>query len=216
MHCMGSSLYVRQSAVSNGFLHRLKRPFGEIVKMIEGDPGTPGQSGAPLNRTRQALSGWAWVPAPLLFASLIGLEAFGPDQSFESWAALFVSSFLFTTVASLVVSVLAARSFLTTRAPGLLFLGMGVLVWGSAGPLGPVVFPNIAGAERLDVLINDVLSYSRVSKGEASLDPVALDQVVATIIREYPDFHSAEKNIEVRGFLPTVIVREFVVVLSLI
>jgi signal transduction histidine kinase len=61
------------------------------------------------------------------------------------------------------------------------------------------------GANRLDTLIQDVLNYSRASKGEASLEPVSLDRVVEDIIREYPDIYSQRMSIQVAEPLPVVL-----------
>jgi PAS domain S-box-containing protein len=63
----------------------------------------------------------------------------------------------------------------------------------------------MAGAVRLDALINDVLTYSRVTKGEASLGVLSLDRLVSDIIREYPDLHQYSANIQVRRPLGNVI-----------
>jgi signal transduction histidine kinase len=63
----------------------------------------------------------------------------------------------------------------------------------------------VSGAHRLDALINDVLSYSRVSKGEVTLEPLALDDLITNLIAEYPDLQSHAARIEVRRPLPRVI-----------
>jgi signal transduction histidine kinase len=60
------------------------------------------------------------------------------------------------------------------------------------------------GAERLDALIKDVLDYSRVSKGEAAIEPVVVSEVIASTIREYPDLNAGAARIEIREPLPRV------------
>src|SRR5690348_9662611 len=81
---------------------------------------------------------WAWVPAPIFFVLLAVLESLNLQNFHESWSVLFISSFLCTTVASGVVSILIGRSFMASGGRGLLFLIVGALLWGCAGPVGPV------------------------------------------------------------------------------
>jgi signal transduction histidine kinase len=63
----------------------------------------------------------------------------------------------------------------------------------------------MTGAERLDALINDVLDYSRVSKGEVRLERVSLSEVVSHTIGEYPHLQAKAALIEVREPLHPVI-----------
>jgi PAS domain S-box-containing protein len=79
---------------------------------------------------------------PVLFIGLLVLQAANPQGAFESWIVLLMLGLLFTTLASVVVSILVGRSFLTTGATGLLFLGTGALIWGIAAPIGPILFPG--------------------------------------------------------------------------
>jgi len=53
----------------------------------------------------------------------------------------------------------------------------------------------MAGAERLDRLIQDVLTYSRVGRGNMELEPVELENLVRTIIREHPSLEAAQGRI---------------------
>ena len=64
----------------------------------------------------------------------------------------------------------------------------------------------IRSSARLDRLIQDVLSYSRVLHAKALVRPVALDRLVRDIIATYPNGHKAEFHIQ--GKLPTVIGNE--------
>ncbi len=59
-------------------------------------------------------------------------------------------------------------------------------------------------AARMDALITDVLSYSRVSRAIADLAPVDLDQLVPNIIEQYPNLHEVAGAIHVERPLPKV------------
>lgn len=63
-------------------------------------------------------------------------------------------------------------------------------------------------ASRMDSLIQDVLNYTRVSRGEALLVPVDLDVLVRDIIATYPDWHGRTVAIDVEGKLPLVLGHE--------
>lgn len=63
----------------------------------------------------------------------------------------------------------------------------------------------MTGAERLDALINDVLDYSRVSKGDVRIEPVSLSRVVSHTISEYPHLQAKSTQVEVREPLPNVL-----------
>ncbi len=64
------------------------------------------------------------------------------------------------------------------------------------------------GASRMDQLIRDVLTYSRVSRREMQLQPVALDRLVRDVIEQYPEFAANRAKITIRGQLPSVIAHE--------
>ena len=60
---------------------------------------------------------------------------------------------------------------------------------------------------RLDLLVQDVLAYSKVSKGEILLNPAPVGPLIDEILRSYPEF--AEKaTITVEGPLPVVMAHE--------
>jgi PAS domain S-box-containing protein len=63
----------------------------------------------------------------------------------------------------------------------------------------------IASASRLDALITDVLSYSRVAMSPAQLQPVNLDRLLNEIVEQYPQFQEAASAIHVERPLPTVL-----------
>jgi PAS domain S-box-containing protein len=64
----------------------------------------------------------------------------------------------------------------------------------------------IRSSSRLDRLIQDVLSYSRVLHAKGLVQPVDLDGLVSDIIATYPNGHKAEFHIQ--GKLPTVLGNE--------
>jgi PAS domain S-box-containing protein len=63
-----------------------------------------------------------------------------------------------------------------------------------------------AASNRLDKLITDVLSYTRLARGEIDLKPVNLDRLVEDITYQYPALQNAE--IEIAPDLGTVIAAE--------
>jgi signal transduction histidine kinase len=63
-------------------------------------------------------------------------------------------------------------------------------------------------AVRMDTLIQDVLDYTRVLRGEARLTPVDLDRLTRDIIATYPDWQSSKADIQISGTLPFVLGHE--------
>jgi signal transduction histidine kinase len=61
-----------------------------------------------------------------------------------------------------------------------------------------------ANAERLDLLVRDVLTYSKVAKEEIELRPVDLDRFVPALVQQMPEHQKPGVTIEVRHPLPTV------------
>lgn len=61
-----------------------------------------------------------------------------------------------------------------------------------------------ASANRLDRLIQDVLHYSRIVRGELVLGPVDSGALLAEIVASYPNFHRTDVSIEVVPPLPPV------------
>lgn len=57
----------------------------------------------------------------------------------------------------------------------------------------------VTSSNRLDRLIQDVLTYSRLSKAGDLLSPTNLDQVVSDIVLQYPPFHQPGITIEIVG-----------------
>jgi PAS domain S-box-containing protein len=63
-------------------------------------------------------------------------------------------------------------------------------------------------ASRMDRLIQDLLTYSRVSRRELRLEPVSLEKLIREVVQQYPDMSSERADIEVEGPLPDVIAHE--------
>jgi PAS domain S-box-containing protein len=61
---------------------------------------------------------------------------------------------------------------------------------------------------RMDRLIQDLLTYSRVSRREIQLEPVSLDKLVREVVEEYPNMRPEHADIQVEGPLPDVIAHE--------
>jgi signal transduction histidine kinase len=62
-----------------------------------------------------------------------------------------------------------------------------------------------SAAKRLDHLIQDVLSHSRLSRAELTLEPVNLDQLLRETIQQYPNLQSVKAHIEIQGPLLAVL-----------
>jgi PAS domain S-box-containing protein len=61
---------------------------------------------------------------------------------------------------------------------------------------------------RLDRLIQDVLTYSRISQGSGQLHSVSLAKLVREIVEQYPNFAAAQNAIHLEGDLPRVLAEE--------
>ncbi len=62
----------------------------------------------------------------------------------------------------------------------------------------------MSSASRLDALITDVLSYSRIAMSQAELQRVNLDQLVPEILDHYPQFQEAATAVRIEHPLPVV------------
>lgn len=67
-------------------------------------------------------------------------------------------------------------------------------------------------SQRLDLLINDVLTYSRLSRAEVRFDPIDLDRVVREIIQQYPSLQSDRTEIQIGSPLGRVLGHEAMIV----
>src|SRR4029079_14781155 len=63
-------------------------------------------------------------------------------------------------------------------------------------------------ANRLDLLVQDVLAYSRVTKGEIALHPVDLETLLRDLLPPYPEFQPPNAQITVRTPLHPVLGHE--------
>ena len=63
-------------------------------------------------------------------------------------------------------------------------------------------------SSRMDRLIRDILTYSRVSRRDVQLQPVFLDKLVRDVIEQYPEFAPDRAKIRVEGKLPDVLGHE--------
>jgi signal transduction histidine kinase len=61
-----------------------------------------------------------------------------------------------------------------------------------------------AAAGRMDALIQDVLTYTRVLRADVKIEPVELDALVRQVIGIYPQLQSGEVEIQIEGVLPKV------------
>ena len=59
----------------------------------------------------------------------------------------------------------------------------------------------VRGASRLDQLTLDVLTYSRLSRAECSVQPIHLKKLVTDIIDQYPQFEAAKQHLHVDSSL---------------
>ena len=65
-----------------------------------------------------------------------------------------------------------------------------------------------ASAGRLDALISDVLTYSRLLRSEIVLEPIDLGELVRLVIATYPQLQASGAVIVIEGTLPTVLANE--------
>jgi len=63
-------------------------------------------------------------------------------------------------------------------------------------------------AERLDILIQDLLTYSKMSKEHQAVIPVDLDRLVGDVLTQYPTFQNPGLHFEVQHPLPAVLGHE--------
>jgi PAS domain S-box-containing protein len=60
-------------------------------------------------------------------------------------------------------------------------------------------------AIRMDMLIQDVLTYTTILHSEIKISVVDLDTLVRQVIQSYPELHAADVQIEIQGLLPKVL-----------
>ncbi len=60
------------------------------------------------------------------------------------------------------------------------------------------------GAERLDMLVQDVLKYSRLARSPLQLKPVPLEPLLENILHDYPVLAPPQAQVEIQSPLPSV------------
>jgi signal transduction histidine kinase len=63
-------------------------------------------------------------------------------------------------------------------------------------------------ASRMDLLIQDVLAYSRVAKGEINLKVVSVENVICDVIQNYPSLQPDQADVLVNSPIPEIIGHE--------
>jgi signal transduction histidine kinase len=80
---------------------------------------------------------------------------------------------------------------------------------GQIGAEGKDYIRRIIGAsDRMDRLIQDVLTYSRVARTELRLEPVDVEKLIDGILETFPQFQPPQAQIEVQRPLPRVMGNE--------
>ena len=70
-------------------------------------------------------------------------------------------------------------------------------------------------AQRLDRLINDVLTYSRLARTDVRFDPVDLDRTMREVMFQYPALHPSKARVEIQAPLGAVLGHEALIVQAL-
>jgi signal transduction histidine kinase len=65
-----------------------------------------------------------------------------------------------------------------------------------------------SAATRLDRLIQDVLSYTKILRAQAPMEPIDLDRLARDIIATYPDWQPPHADVSIDGTLPSVVGNE--------
>ena len=66
----------------------------------------------------------------------------------------------------------------------------------------------IRGSTRMDRLIQDILTYSRIARCEIQVQPVSLQKLVPEIIQQYPEMQPPRAEVIIRDPLPSVLAHE--------
>jgi PAS domain S-box-containing protein len=88
-----------------------------------------------------------WLPVPVLLLVITVLWVAEAPYARTAPYLLLGLNFAFSTVSSLLVAYLAARSFLAQNDPSVLLLGCGVLIWGVAGVASNLASPRDANGQ---------------------------------------------------------------------
>jgi PAS domain S-box-containing protein len=87
----------------------------------------------------------AWFPLLMLLGAM-GVLSQVPSEAYDPPALLLSLNLVFSTLVSLFIAYLMARSFLVRSSPGLLMLGCGVILWGAAGTVGAAAGVLVGGS----------------------------------------------------------------------
>jgi len=87
------------------------------------------------HKTEYLLERLGAIAVPGFIAIIATLAILDIRAVFEPRSLLFILNAVFISIIPFVVAYIAARSYLTSGSPGSLFLGCGVLAFGSAGLL---------------------------------------------------------------------------------
>lgn len=79
---------------------------------------------------------WAWLPIPAILIALLALWVAGLTTPHEHILLMAGLNLVCSLLASLLIAYLMARSFMIRGAPGLLMVGCGVMIWGTAALAG--------------------------------------------------------------------------------
>ncbi|HKB89146.1 MAG TPA: PAS domain S-box protein [Opitutaceae bacterium] len=66
----------------------------------------------------------------------------------------------------------------------------------------------VSASERMDHIIEDVLVYSRISRDELKLEPIALAEFIPSLLEAYPQFRKEAATITLRSPLPIVMAHQ--------
>ena len=66
----------------------------------------------------------------------------------------------------------------------------------------------VRSGSRMDLLVRDILTYSRMARADLSFQPVALDVLIPDIIRQYPEMQPPAANITIQSGLGRVLAHE--------
>lgn len=66
----------------------------------------------------------------------------------------------------------------------------------------------VRSGERMDRLVRDLLTYSRIARSELRIEPISLDKLVRDIVSQYPEMQPPRADIAVQGNLRSVMAHE--------
>ncbi len=94
----------------------------------------------PGTRPPSTLARFAWVPLVLMACATLWFYHEDSRAVYAHPRLLFSMMFIFSTLVSVVIAILAGRTYLVSGQSGMMLLGCGALVWGSGGMLATIIF----------------------------------------------------------------------------